>query len=560
MHPELSSAIVWHNEFWRRFVKERYDHPPSVAEMVLTGKRIYRFLKEYDFDREGSETIITIADQYDIGIPWDRIFPGVANSGRICGSPIDVAYWIARIVFYPALIFENPALNGEVTLINGSISERKFIGVLKKPLGNTLVISRESRKYKYAYPVLCSFVTHKYRFNERASKYYGVKYQCADGLIPGEDGTMDPIDQGICEKYYGKKGSYFPDLTESEVVPFYLRRGGYSPVFSTNFSAVMNNLNMGVILWIHSSHGLEKDGGKTLFWDTNFADNLFAQIVKPFAAASKESNPWRGYDWYLGSTEEPDTMSMDIKGIIPFTNIKLPLLPPMGRDWVLARKPVKELINRLIPFIDPFDTENLYDGLIGTLHFSRFQYVDRNSLEIDSVLLNLHSMGFITSICQTSNTYLHLTLIRHGSVFQVQDPWPTSWYGAVWRQSIPRDIILGYTVGEAYTRGISHVGTLYITDPPQWWWDTGENVLYFGDPDLRIYVPSTEYSDANHWEQKDVQPLRYDSKAYVDGHMLYGATSHPHAYEPLPIMQIAILAIVVIAIVGIVAASLRRKR
>ena len=114
-HPELSSAVVWHNEFWRRFSADR-EYVPSVAEMVLTGKRVYDFLKLYDFDKEGLETIITVADQYDIGVPWDRVFPGVANSGRFCGSPVDTAYWISRNVFYPALIFENPALQGEVSL------------------------------------------------------------------------------------------------------------------------------------------------------------------------------------------------------------------------------------------------------------------------------------------------------------------------------------------------------------------------------------------------------------------------------------------------------------
>ena len=152
-------------------------------------------------------------------------------------------------------------------------------------------------------------------------------------------------------------------------------------------------------------------------------------------------------------------------------------------------------------------------------------------------------------------------LVRHGSVFQVQDPWPTSWYGAVWRQSIPRDIALGYTVGEAYARGISHVGTLYITDPPQWWWDTAENVVYFGDPDLRVFVPSTEYSDANHWEKPDA--LRYDEALIIDGHMPFGATSYPHEKEPVTFWQQylwVIVALAVIVILLIAALSLGRKQ
>ena len=559
-HPKLTSSLVWHNEFWRRFCADRYHHPPSVAEMYLTGKRIYSFLKEYGFDREGMESIITIADQYDIGIPWDRIFPGVANSGRICGSPVDTSYWISRIVFYPALIFENPALKGEVRLINGSVSTRKPLGVVKRPFLNTLEIVRESGEESFKYPVLCSFVTHKHRFNERASKYYGAKYQCADGLIPGETDTMNPIDQGVGVQHLSKTGSCFPDLTESEVIPFYLKKAGYSAVFSTNFSAVTTNLNRGVILWIHGSHGEESDGGRTLFWDPRFDENFLAQIVRPFAGASKEPNPWRGYEWYLGSTEEPDTMTMDIKGMIPFTNLRIPMLPATGMDWALARKPIKELLNRLIPLVDPFEVENLYDGVIGTSFFSRFQYRWYNATQFDETLDNLHSAGFITSICQTSNTYFHLTLIRHGSVFQVQDPWPTSWYGAVWRQSIPRDIALGYTVGEAFTRGISHVGTLYTTDPPQWWWDMAENVVYFGDPDLRVWTPENEYSGQNHWDREDVEPLIWNGDEYsVDGHCLFGAISHPKArsYDLLPLYIVVIMVIAII--IAMVISLMKRK-
>jgi len=566
-HPELSSAVVWHNEFWRRFSSERYYYTPSTAEMVLTGKRIYDFLKLYGFDKEGMETIITVADQYDIGVPWDRIFPGVANSGRFCGTPVDTAYWISRNIFYPALIFENPALQGEVSLINGSTSSREGLrGLLKKPLLNTLVVNQKSEEDKFEFPVLCSFVTHKYRFNERASKYYGSKYQCADGLIPGDTATVESIDQGLNKKYYGQDGSFFPDMTETEVVPFYLTKGGFDTVFSTELEAVTNDLNNGVILWIHASHGTQGDGGKTLFWDppTGFQKH---RLVKFFAGAMKEENPWRGYDWLLGSTEEPDTMTMDIKGFIPFTNHKSLVIPATGMDWVLARKPVKEKINDLLDIIKiiPFrlKDDNLYDGLIGTIQYSTYPLAWKNATVIDGLLENLHSAGFITSICQTSNTYLHLAIIRHGSVFQVQDPWPTSWYGAIWRQSIPRDIVLGYTVGEAYTRGISHVGTLYITDPPQWWWDTAENVVYFGDPDLRMYVPGTDYSDNNHWEKDDTTSLRYDEEFSISGHMPYGAKEYPHQIKPLSFIEkniVLIIALTAIAILSVVAISLGRKQ
>jgi hypothetical protein len=508
-HPRLSSAATWHNEFWRRFSAQRYLKVPSSAEMVFTGRRIYDFLKEYDFDKEGKESIITVAGQYEIGIPWDRIFPGVANSGRFCGTPVDTAYWISRSVFYPAMIYANPALQGKNTYTTGSESSREGLrGLLQPPRFNTLVINKPSRDREFEYPVLCSFVTNEHRFNERASKYWGAKYQCADGLIPGETATLEPIDQGVNLKYTGDAGSYFPDMTVSEVTPFYLEKGGYQTVFSTKFEPVAVNLNQGVILWFHVSHGNQAKGGNTLFWDPSHGFKMTPRIGK-FTGAAKEPNPWRGYDWLLGSTYEPDTMSMDIVGFYKFTNIRTLIRPPNGMDHALARKPVREwLVERPILgglFSRIFTVDNLYDGVTGSLSYSKDATAAKLSFAIDEELENLHSVGFITSICQTSNTYLHLTIIRHGSVFQVQDPWPTSWYSTVWQQSIPRDIILGDTVGEAYAKGISHVGILFLgggqDGGPQWWWDDAENVVYFGDPNLRIYVPENEYSDKNTWDK-----------------------------------------------------------
>ena len=568
-HPRLSSAVVWPNEFWRRFSSERAKHIPSTAEMYLTGTRIYDFLKHYGFDKEGEETILTVAGQYEIGLPWDRIFVGVANPGRICGTPVDTSTWISRSMFYPALIFENPALNGPIKLINGSKSERKGIrGLFQKPFLNTLVV-KDGGLQEYNYPVLCSFVTHKYRFNERASKYYGTVYQCADGYIPGETKTMSPIDQGVNQKYYGEPGATFPDITESEVVPFYLNRGGFDTVFSTKLESVAQNLNSGVILWVHTSHGYHEDYGRTLFWDPQegFSKHKIAGI---FAGAKHEENPWRGYDWELGSTEEPDTMSLDIKGAIPFTNHVSLLLPATGMDWLLSRKPIREMINKILfPRNSdiPFDVDNLYDGLTGTIAFSKYPLVAKNATQIEALLENLHSAGFITSICQTSNTYLHLMLVRHGSVFQVQDPWPTSWYGAIWRQSIPRDIILGKTVGQTYSQGISHVGSLYLgggkDGGPQWWWDDAENVVYFGDPNIRMYVPDTKYSSENHWEKKDTTPIAYDTELSIDGHTPFGAMSHPNEKQPVTFLDeyyLVILALIAVLILLIIMFAIIKKK
>jgi len=537
--------------------------------MVFTGTRIYDFLKEYGFDKEGKETIITVADQYDIGIPWDRIFPGVANSGRICGSPVDTSVWISRSVFYPALIFENPALQGEVTLETGSESSREGLrGLLKYPYLNSLVINQNSRLEDFEYPVLCSFVTIKHRFNERASTYYESLYQCADGLTPGETPTLEPIDQGVNEKYYGLDGMYFPDMTTSEVIPFYLEKGGFEPVFSTQLEKVTYDLNQGVILWIHTSHGNQGRGGQTLFWDPQNGFHTLPRVQK-FTGAYKEPNPWRGYDWLLGSTEEPDTMSMDLKGFIPFTNHNSLIIPATGMDWVLARKPVREfLVNRPLTgwFFDIFfNVDNYNDGVTGAISYSKEPTDWKTALQIESSIDNLHSAGFITCICQTSNTYLHLMLIRHGSVFQIQDPWPTSWYGAVWQQSVPRDIILGNTVGEAYSKGISHVGTLYLgggeNNQPQWWWDDAENVVYFGDPDLRMYVPENEYSSENNWEKP--KTLESAKETTLQGHTPFGATKYPHEKEPVTftakyLWLVIILSLIVILL--IVLASMGRVK
>ena len=618
-HPRLSSSVIYHNELWRRFADNRYYHRPSTAEMVSTGQRVYDFLEEHGFDKEGKETIITVAGQYDIGVSWDRIFPGVANSGRFWGTPVDNSYWISRNMFYPALVFENPALKDKVELQNGSVSVRKtgislgkiggfFTG--KDPLiavnVNEFEKTRNSNVEEFEFPVLCSFITYKHRFNERASKYYGTKYTCADGFTPGVDKTGNSIDQGSMEKYTGDNSNIFPDMTESEVVPFYLEKGGYDCAFSTSMDSVVSNLNNGVIMWIHGSHGSEKNGGSTLFWnpEEGFArrdsflsaklvdfhksilDSSDSPIIKllsklsyfiksafygfePTAAVFEEDNPWRGYEWYAGSTKEPDTMSVDIGGIIPYGNIRIPFIPASGVDNVISYKPIRTILNQVIPFFDPFNVGNLYDGAIGSIAHSKFQYDSYSATEIEENLENLYSAGFITSMCQTSNTYFHLMLIRHGSVFQVQNPWSTSLYGAVWQQSIPKDIILGHTAGEAYSKGMSHVGNLYLggaggnDDEPQWWWDTAENVVYFGDPNLRVYVPDTEFSNENNWEKP--KSLEKDEDTAFNGHTPFGATSYPHARQPETFWEkyfliILLVAIIVILLIGMFVVYKRRGK
>jgi hypothetical protein len=129
---------------------------------------------------------------------------------------------------------------------------------------------------------------------------------------------------------------------------------------------------------------------------------------------------------------------------------------------------------------------------------------------------------------------------------------------------MPRDMVLGDTVGEAYTKGISHVGKLFATDPPEWWWDTAQNVVYFGDPDLRMLVPGTEYGDENYWEKKDTKAMRYDEEANFQGHMPFGATHYPNERQPQSILEnymaIIIVAAIALVLVGVVIYKKRKTK
>jgi hypothetical protein len=318
-------------------------------------------------------------------------------------------------------------------------------------------------------------------------------------------------------------------------------------------------------MWIHLSHGNENNGGKTQFWDPALGMDQAAigSLAKIFSAAVKDDNPWRAYEWLLGSTAEPDTMSMDIQGAVAWTSITPFWSPATGADNIVATKPFRVLLNKLIPIVDPFEVDDLYDGVVGPILFGLLHADFKTSREVEAAGIdNLYSAGFISAMCQTSNTYMHLMLVRHGSSFQIFDPWTTSWYSSVWAETVIRDIALGYTAGEAFTRGIAYVGPLYINDPPQWWWDDAENVEYFGDPDLRPYVPSTKYSSANYWEREDTIALRYDEEISINGHMPFGAAEHPNEKEPLNIMSYigVIIAIILIIILVAVASTISRKQ
>ena len=178
---------------------------------------------------------------------------------------------------------------------------------------------------------------------------------------------------------------------------------------------------------------------------------------------------------------------------------------------------------------------------------------------MDEKLGNLYSMGWLLSACLPAYKFLHLTMVRHGSVFQVIDPWPTSWY-SYWDITMPRDMVLGDTVGQAYSKGISHVGRLYVTEPGQWWWDSEQNVCYFGDPDLRLYIPNRTFSDANYWEKKDTKPVVYNENLEINGHMPFGTVGHPHERQDWDLFEKIVFAIITITILILLFATMFHKK
>ena len=470
-HEPLSNSASWITDFWRRDSLAREPPPPGC--MYLMASQVYNFLASHGYEREGNEDIITIAGQFDIGIGWDRAFVGKANPGRILGTPADASYWVARSVFYPAMIFVNPALKGNVELINGSISQRGFAGRFK--------IIKPSMKENFSYPVLNTWVSYCHEFNKEASKYWGCKYTTRDGITPYDTPSPNPIDEGVTDKI----GAYWPDISTSEVTPFYLKKLGYSVAFSTNFSATMDNLNQGVIMWFEGMHAGHGNSGGVGFWDPNANWSKMMYMLKDVPIIWKiienkkittEPNPWRGYEFGLlrqalfrwgmagkqtqifqtGCTENPDVMVMD---------------KWFGWDLHSALHP---------------------DGVVIAI-FQQVETEIKNGYDFDEALKNLHSCGINAGIsCYISSTYLHLTMIRHGSVFQIIDPWLTSWYANFAVEMFARYLALGYSAGEAYSKSMEHVGIGYLTK--EWWWDVSENICYFGDPTLHVWSPAYSWN------------------------------------------------------------------
>jgi hypothetical protein len=332
-----------------------------------------------------------------------------------------------------------------------------------------------------------------------------------------------------------------------------------------------------MLLWLVNTHGAPLDGGMFMFWDVNAENPNVGYPPIPLAGYNKETNPWRGYEWLLGSTEEPDTLTSDIHGIFPaLAGNPDPVGPRIfttALDWAVAYRPIRDMIGKLasLPIIRYFtpewlqDTQDYYDGVIITVLLGRFGTSWYNGTQVDDALGNIHSAGVSSVACLPAGKYLHLTLMRHGSPFQIMDPWATSWYSDVWQNGVPRGIALGQTIGEIYSEGITKVGIQYVTDDTAgWWWDLAENVCLYGDPDLRVWVPSTTYSSMNHWTSQDAEPVRYDedNPLAIEGHTPFGAASHPNKKEPSTILSefgLVIGAIITIVLLLLIAIIINRR-
>jgi hypothetical protein len=534
--------------------------------------------------------MITVAGQYDIGFTWDRTFTGRLIPGRFCFSPVDTAYSISRSIFYPALIFQNPALKDTVTLETGSSSIiQPYIGKLRYPRGTDLVITKESMDEEFEYPLLHTYDVYQYKFNEIAPAAWGGKYTCANGIIPGETASNYRIDQGVVE---GKVAAYYPDLDETFVTPLYAEKAGYSNCFSTNFDVTIENLNSGVIMWMESCHGHAGEYGGLSMWN-------------PDSPYVYEDNPWRAYDrifagarnWYeLGkyfsegyATQFPASIAkivgllLKLVGFIP--NL---LLPDVG----CTANPDAESTNPYIVGI-PLVGGMLFDAFRSAprqdIPFSRIlskipilgrlfrvygdgTVIDSSTagmdvmknydgIDFDDNLDNLHSMGLVCTSCLAAGTYWQITMMRHGSSYIILDPWSTSWYSSLWFQNVPRQLALGDTIGQTYEKGMALVGAEYLID--HWWWDLNENVIFYGDPDIRVWTPENEYDAAglNHWEREDIDPLSYNEEISINGHMPFGATSYPREREPQPFLPIWLLVVIaLIVILLLVLAGISRKK
>jgi len=462
--PRLSSSNAYHNVYWLRTYAGRT--PAPVGAMYLTGQQVIDAISSYGLDGEGMESLLTVAGQFEIGTAWDRSLVGATTPGRIGGTPVDASVWISRCTVYPLIIFANPAVDQSLDPHDG----KRIVGSRSTRQVGVLRTVEPEREVQMNNPVAFTWACFLYKFNERASEYWGASYQAADGTIPNESPSDHPWDGGTQ-----------PDICE-DVFEDYSRQAGYGEAESAGYDETVENLNRGVIMWFETMHGSNGGSGYLGWWSSD---------------KNAEANPHRAYEEYpqslLGATDDPDVITLD-----KYTGLDtLPCTGPLTPVGLIPER---------------------HDGVVIAYLGQTPQTYGVRGLGLDADLENVHSMGLVAGSCSISNTFLQLSLVRHGCIFQIIDPWLTSWYVQLGAEIFYRDIGYGgVTVGEAYDAALSKVGPKYVTE--EWWWDHWENIVYFGDPDLRIYTPNDPFD----------RTTPVTSNKVIEGHAVMAATEHPEA-------------------------------
>ncbi len=460
----LSCSAAWHNNYWFNAYQGRGSVP--VVGMYLTGQQVYDALGSFGLDGEGMESIVTVAGQFDIGTAWDRALVGASTPGRIAGTPVDASVWVSRCVHYPLVVFANPAVDPSLDPHNGN----RIVGSESTRTAGMLRTTQPEGEVSMDYPVAFTWACYLYKFNERAAEYWGAEYHAADGTVPGVSPSSHPWDDGTQ-----------PDICEDEF-EIYSDKAGYGEAESAGYDATMENLNRGVIMWFETMHGSNGGSGFLGWWSST---------------KNREANPHRGYEEYpanlIGSTDDPDVITLD-----KYT----------GVDTVPCIGPITDI--GIIP--------ERHDGVVIAYVSQTPQTDGVRGTDVDASLDNVHSMGLVAGSCSISNTFLQMSLVRHGCIFQIIDPWLTSWYVQLGSEIFYRDVAYGgSTVGEAYDAALSKVGAKYVTE--EWWWDHWENIVFFGDPDLRVYTPNAPFA----------RPVVVTSALVVEGHAIMSASEHPAA-------------------------------
>ncbi|NIS21720.1 MAG: hypothetical protein GWN39_17410, partial [Thermoplasmata archaeon] len=223
--PRLSCSNAYHNVYWLRAYAGR--SPAPVGAMYLTGQQVVDAIASYGLDGEGMESLLTVAGQFEIGTAWDRALVGATTPGRIGGTPVDASVWISRCNTYPLVIFANPGVDQSIDPHDG----KRIVGSRSTRTLGTLRTVEPETEVQMDNPVAFTWACYLYKFNERASEYWGASYQAADGTIPNESPSDHPWDGGT-----------LPDICE-DVFEDYSRQAGYGEAESAGYDATVENLN-----------------------------------------------------------------------------------------------------------------------------------------------------------------------------------------------------------------------------------------------------------------------------------------------------------------------------